>query len=237
MPKLKGALTASGNGGGGGGGASAPSVIQTPAPTILPEPDTSPAPAATPEPTAHPAASAFSDIENHWAKEYILKLKEKGIVGGYEDGTYKPDNPLTRAELVKLLVCAFGWNTEYNGGFTDVSVEDWFSGYVGAAKEHGLAAGYDDGSFRPYNIVTREEAAKLFTVAYEKISGERKTGSDLSVYTDSAEISDWAKEYISRAVEYGLISGTGGGKIEPKAEFTRAMAAAVIYRITVTFLK
>jgi hypothetical protein len=233
LPKLKGALTASGNGGGGGGGASAPSVIQTPAPTILPEPDTSPAPAATPEPTAHPAASAFSDIENHWAKEYILKLKEKGIVGGYEDGTYKPDNPLTRAELVKLLVCAFGWNTEYNGGFTDVSVEDWFSGYVGAAKEHGLAAGYDDGSFRPYNIVTREEAAKLFTVAYEKISGERKTGSDLSVYTDSAEISDWAKEYISRAVEYGLISGTGGGKIEPKAEFTRAMAAAVIYRITV----
>lgn len=225
LTKLSQALEASGSGGGGGGGAQPPKVTAEPVPIETQTP-------VTPKPTSEPSKKdKISDIENHWAEEYITRLHTNGIIDGYEDGSYKPDKPLTRAELVKMLISAFGETSEYTGGFTDVNSGDWFSGYVGAAVKKDFISGYDDGSFKPDNCVTREEAAVILTREYESLNSLKSQGTDLSIYTDSSDISDWAYNYMMKAVDYGLIQGTDSRRIEPKSDFTRAMAAAVIYRM------
>lgn len=225
LPKLAGALTASGGGGGGGGGT-------VPKPTEKPALDNTPEPMETAKPTGKPAdKNGFSDIYGHWSEVYISELHKQGIIDGYEDNTYRPDRPLTRAEFVKLLVSAFSEKEEYGGGFTDVSGNDWFAEYVSAGLENGYVSGYEDSTFRPNEKITREEAAKILTLIYEGMENKTMQGNSLSEYSDIAEISDWAYEYMKRAVEYGLIQGTDDGKTEPKGNFTRAMAAAVIYRM------
>ena len=224
FPKLAGALTASGGGGGGGGGA-------MPKPTVTPIQET-PEPVETVKPTDKPIQNnSFSDIDGHWAESYIAELQKQGIIDGYEDNTYKPDKPLTRAEFVKLLVSAFDEAKEYSGGFSDVTSDDWFAKYVSAGLKNGYVSGYEDNTFRPNAKITREEAAKILTLVYESMYNTSEVRGNLSEYTDTAQISDWAYEYMEKAVEYGLIQGTDSGKTEPKGDFTRAMAAAVIYRM------
>ncbi len=227
FPKLAGAIDASGGGGGGGGGA----PKATKAPDSTAEPTATPEISKTPVPTEEPTLNSFSDTAGHWAEEYIWALHEKGVTDGYEDNTYKPDKPLTRAELVKLLVSAFDEAEQYDGGFTDVKADDWFAGYVSAGLKNGYVSGYDDNTFRPNAKITREEAAKILTLVYESMHDKSDTRGSLSGYSDTAEISDWAYEYMEKAVGYGLIKGTDNGRTEPKGDFTRAMAAAVIYRI------
>lgn len=224
LPKLFGALTAAGGGGGGGGSVSKP--------TEKPVPSDTPEPSQTTNPTDTPVLkNSFSDIKGHWAEKYIGELHENGVLDGYEDNTYKPDRPLTRAEFVKIIISAFGKVKKYSGEFTDVAQKDWFADYVSASVNEGYVSGYEDGSFRPNVKVTREEAAKILMLVYEDMDNKSLQGSGLSEYTDTSDISDWAYEYVKKAVECGLIQGTDDGRIEPKGNFTRAMAAAVIYRM------
>ena len=80
---------------------------------------------------------AFSDISGHWAEEVITKWKDKGIVNGYPDGTFKPDAPITRAELAKILSLAFELETpEEPKTFGDVAADSWYSGYVASTADY-----------------------------------------------------------------------------------------------------
>ena len=117
--------------------------------------------------------------------------------------------------------------TEYSGTFADVKVTDWFAGDVQAALDNGLIA--VDAQFRPEETITREEMAKIVVGAAEQIGidGEEK---ELSFQDDSA-ISDWAVEFVQKAVSYGLINGNEDGSFAPQKNATRAEAAVVMKRL------
>lgn len=107
----------------------------------------------------------YVDIVDHWAKEEISQLSLNGIVQGYNDGTFKPENGLTRAELVALVDRATGFegapSTQPNTTFTDVERGFWGYQSVITAAEKGIVKGFPDGSFRPNDPVTREEFAAI----------------------------------------------------------------------------
>jgi hypothetical protein len=101
--------------------------------------------------TTTAATSAFSDVpSSYWGYAAISSLGSQGIVSGYPDGTFKPDNQITRAEFATLLVKALGLNTTgTTGTFTDVASDDWYYNSVNTAVYAGLASGTGDNLFAP----------------------------------------------------------------------------------------
>ena len=123
----------------------------------------------------------FSDVSaDKWYNNAVSTLSRMGVIGGYADGTFRPDAPISRAEFAKIAVSF----TQNNGSavynyFTDVKTTDWFAPYVTAAKDAGLIEGYSDGSFKPESKITRAEACAIVnrtlgrkpSKAHMKISG------------------------------------------------------------------
>ena len=105
----------------------------------------------------------FSDVSaDKWYNNAVSTLCHMGVLGGYSDGTFRPNAPITRAEFAKIAVSF----SQANGSavysyFTDVKTTDWFAPYVTTAKDSGLIEGYSDGSFKPENRITRAEACAI----------------------------------------------------------------------------
>lgn len=105
----------------------------------------------------------FSDVSaDKWYNNAVSTLCHMGVLGGYSDGTFRPNAPITRAEFAKIAVSF----AQANGSavysyFTDVKTTDWFAPYVTAAKDSSLIEGYSDGSFKPENRITRAEACTI----------------------------------------------------------------------------
>ena len=107
-------------------------------------------------------AAGFSDIKGHWAENQINKWAGKGLAAGYQYGTFRPDNEVTRAEFVALTNRAFGIaKTGAETYFTDVEPGKWYYEDVAAAKTAGYIAGYPDGTFGPDQTITRQEVASI----------------------------------------------------------------------------
>jgi len=204
------------SGGGGGGGASAPNPTQTPT--------TTPTPSNTPEPTAPISACPFSDMTGaDWAEDAVEYLYKEGIINGRSENTFAPNETVTRAELVKMIVEAFEVTAgNESAAFGDVTEGDWYASYIKKAASAGIVNGAD-GAFRPNDGITREDAALIiFRALGLENSGE-------ITFSDAADISDYAKDAISAMVENGYINGMGDGSFKPKATLTRAQAAQLIY--------
>ena len=171
----------------------------------------------------------FTDISDHWAKDYIVTLHSKGMVNGNPDGTYRPDNSITRAEFVAIAIRTLGEvKADYAGGFSDVSISDWFAKDVQTAVNLGIIS--KDTNFRPGDCITREEMAKILTgcAHHMGIWENASTGLD---FADTNLISDWAKEYVEFAFANGLVNGKDSNMFDPKGNTTRAETAAVFCRL------
>ena len=121
------------------------------------------------------AATSFKDIKNKQCEDSVNTLISLGIVNGYpEDNTYRPENTVTRAEMAKLMVVALGKDgkvaeaTKNNSKFRDVKSSDWEVGYVNVASELGIINGYPDGSFRPFENMTRAQCCVMLHRLMEK---------------------------------------------------------------------
>ena len=108
-----------------------------------------------------PAMAAPSDIAGHWAESVITQWQSKGLIQGYEDGTFKPGNTITRAEFVTLMNNAKGFWSEGSINFSDVKNGSWFYSAVARAVAAGYVKGYSDGSFKPNNNIARGQMAKI----------------------------------------------------------------------------
>lgn len=113
----------------------------------------------------------FNDVSvSHWAAPYIEKARAIGIVSGYADGSFRPDNEINRVEALKILLLASGLNIEGDTmNFTDTIKGAWYTRYVSFAQSLGIIGGYADGSFKPGNAIKRSEMAKIAVETLEEI--------------------------------------------------------------------
>lgn len=114
--------------------------------------------------------SPFPDVAiNAWYAPYVTAAKNAAITGGFPDGTFQPNEKINRAAALKMLVVASGLDYLSSAAdFTDVRQSDWFASYVGFAQEEGIVGGYEDGTFRAANLITRAEVVKIAVKLLEK---------------------------------------------------------------------
>jgi uncharacterized repeat protein (TIGR02059 family) len=165
-------------------------------------------------------AAGMSDTTGHWAEVHIDKWISDGLITGYPDGSFKPDNSITRAELVALVNRAFDIpNQNLTSSFSDIKASDWFYSDVISGQAAGYISGYPDGTFRPNNPITRQEAASLITNLLDLNPGNTNA---INAFTDNQSIDEWAKPGISAVVTQGIMNGFPDKTFGPRKNITRA---------------
>jgi hypothetical protein len=167
---------------------------------------------------------ALVDIKGHWAEARIQELIKLGAISGYPDHTFKPNNNITRAEFVSVLVKAFQLGAIEGKVYADTA-NHWAKNSISTAAGHGIVNGYNETTFGPNDPITREQMAAMIVKA-----AKLPIIADGASFTDSADISAWAKSIVATATSKGLISGYTDGSLQPKGNATRAEAATVILK-------
>lgn len=175
-----------------------------------------------------PSTSVFNDISGYaWATEAIEALYKRGIISGKGNGTYAPADMLTRAELTKMIVNAFGLTSNGTSEFIDIDGH-WAKEFIVIANNLGIVNGTGDGCFAPDGLITREQAAKIIygALTYGK---ENVISLENEKFADDEYIADYARQAVYYMKESGIISGKGENKFAPTDNLTRAEAAKMIY--------
>lgn len=170
-----------------------------------------------------------SDIQSHWAGKQISDWIGKGLAQGYPDGTFKPDNCITRAEFVSLINKSFGLTSTVKTDFSDVAPTNWFAGDIARARAAGYINGFEDGAFRPDKQISRQEAATMLARLL-KLETAADSSAYLNKFTDAKEISAWSKGSVGVAVARGLMNGYPDQTIRPAAPTSRAEAIVALDR-------
>jgi hypothetical protein len=180
-----------------------------------------------------PSEEIFLDIADSWAKEEILKLYEEEVVTASEDKRFRPDDDVTRAEFASFLIRALKLPADgaSESAFADVNGDDWFAGAVQSARRAGIINGYSDGTFRPNNLISREEMAKMLLAACDHLELPYGEADIAASYRDFSDISVWARDAVAAAADLQLMKGMENDRFVPFDNSTRAQAAVVINRL------
>lgn len=176
----------------------------------------------------------FSDLSNSWARSSVENLASKLIVGGTGSAKFEPSRLVTRAEFSAMLVRALGLKLQSEAGrFNDVAASDWYAPAAETAAAAGIVSGYPDGSFRPTEAVTREQAAVMLTQLQDALELRLPQASSMAwnTFADANQVSAWAEASIRRMVASGLMNGTSDSMLQPNRELRRDEAAALIERL------
>lgn len=174
----------------------------------------------TPVPTVKPTEAPV--INTEYTKPYA---------SGYDDGSFLPNNNITRGELAAMIArLSYGDDLPdgmYQASFPDVDSDAWFNKYIGYLEDKDVLSGYEDGTFRPMDTITRGEISAVIARAqrYDLISYN-------NIFTDVTE-NDWAKDYIETLADKNIVSGYEDGTFGPYSPLTRAEAVAIINRVLV----
>ncbi len=172
------------------------------------------------------AAGTAEDIVDHWAQERIQSWLDQGYASGYPDGTFRPEEKVSRAEFVTFMNGAFEISeAQQPPDFVDVQEGDWFYSPVADAVEEGLLSGYPDNTFRPNNPITREEAAVIVNHLLEL--EDRGLADE---FADQSDISGWAREAVAAVAAAELMSGYPDDTFRPEESITRAETVSTLDR-------
>ncbi len=175
------------------------------------------------------SVTPFLDIASHWAKTFIEELYLDEIINGYDESHFGPDKNITRGELTKIAVNAFGFELADPAGigyiFKDVKSTDWSAQYIQSAYDNALVLGYDNGTFRPNNPITRAEALKILIEASGTVE------SNYVAEFPDVNNSSWYAKYVNYAVEAGIVNGYGDGTFGPNKFISRAEVAKIVVMI------
>ncbi len=176
----------------------------------------------------------FSDIEGHWAKDYITKLVSLEIVNGMGDGTFGPDENLTRAQFLTMLSkidSNENINVTATKTFKDVPASEWYYKVVNWGVKNNVVNGYDDGTFCPDKKVTREQMCVML-YNYYIYKGKKWTAAEKALtFKDKSKISSFALKAVQKVVNQGIMSGRPEGDFDPLGYATRGEAAKIISMI------
>ncbi|MED4954508.1 S-layer homology domain-containing protein, partial [Paenibacillus macerans] len=179
----------------------------------------------------------FDDVANHWAKDAVNDMGSRMVIEGIGNGLFDPGRDITRAEFAAIIVRALGLKLQSGTSFfSDVKESDWYSSAVRTAYAYHLVGGFEDGTFRPNDMITREQAmvilSKAMTITNLKARLPVQT-ADVTLHTfgDAAEVSAWAQSSVADSVQAGIVSGRSGTALDPKDYMTRAEVATIIQRL------
>ncbi len=190
---------------------------------------TTPTGAATLTPTACPIT--FSDVQpTDYFYVAVRYLFCSGVISGYSDGTFRPGSNTTRGQLSKIVVLAMGWELQCPAAphFSDVHVGSVFYCFVETAFSHSIISGYNDGTFRPGNNVTRGQLCKIVVIALGWTIVCPAAGHFSDVPAGSAFYC-----FVETAFSHGIISGYDDGTFRPGNSATRGQICKIVYQAVI----
>lgn len=169
---------------------------------------------------------SFADLEQGaWYHEAVDFVLERGLMGGHGNGLFGPNDTLTRAQFAQILYHQAGRPAAAGTApFTDVTPDAWYAPAVAWAAEQGVVGGYGGGLFGPEDPITREQLAVMLW----RYAGSPAAPDGELAFTDAEQVGAYAREALVWAVQSGVMSGKGGGVLEPKGLATRAQAASML---------
>jgi hypothetical protein len=179
----------------------------------------------------------FEDAANHWAKDAINNMGSRMVLQGTGTRTFSPDLDITRAEFAAIIARGLGLRLESGDSiFADVKRSDWYYSVIQTAYSYQLIHGFEDGTFRPNERITREQAMVIVSkaMAITKLRGagsERGAADNLRAFVDARSVSGWAVEGVADSVTGGIITGRDHGELAPQDFITRAEVAAIMQRL------
>lgn len=208
------------------------STVVKPKPTDKPEPTDKPDSKPEDKPDAKPETPAFTDLNGHWGKDFAEKSAQAGLFKGYADGTFRPDEAVSRAQFVTVLWRLAGTPVEERDvPFTDIADQYIdFQKAIAWGYHQGYVKGTSEETFSPDNTLTRQEA---MTILHRYSGGQ--SGMEImftSIYDgqfpDSGDIAPWAKSAMYWGVYHELIQGTGDGGLSPLGSASRVQIAKIM---------
>lgn len=175
--------------------------------------------------------STFSDIKGHWAEKVVEEMATKGILNGFEDGTFKPNQSVTREQFAKILVESLEIEEKNrNMVFEDVADNRWSKEYINIASEY-LTGYYQNGKyyFKPTESSVREDVAVAVVMA-SGLQDNIPNYDLLNQFSDKDKISENLRKYVAIAVENGIMQGKGG-YFDPKGNLTRAEVSQLLFNV------
>lgn len=170
----------------------------------------------------------FTDINDHWAHNYIIEANKLGIFNGYPDGMFKPERKLERMHAATIFANLLGLDASETVPFSDVkSYDSETTAQLGAMYEAGLIRGYPNGTFGPRQPITRANFALIALRAFEKIIGEAYEPSELAPFVDIDKYDETTQKAITLLYDYGIVTGYKNNYM-PANSTTRAEAAKML---------
>lgn len=181
-------------------------------------------------------AESFKDVKT--GNDYYVSinyLKDKGIVNGYEDNTFKSSREINRSEALKMIstatgLCENGLENPTEAPFTDTPLEAWFTKYLAKAKDKGIINGYKDGSFHPEENINLAETLKMYFETISKTTAEFDYASTQDTLFIDTSPDAWYTKYTSYAGAKNIINIYNDNNINPEQNMTRGYLAEIIYR-------
>jgi len=192
----------------------------------------------------------FSDTNNHWADSYIEKARTDCMISGHEDGTFGPDESVTRAEFAAMLSKVFSLHLDDDhtivSTLTDVATDDWFFPYLIMASKVNSIDGYDDGSFRPFQAINRAEAMKMIQGAslwlgmatvedlFYYVEWREEFPEFTYVFYEDVSVDAWYASAVFYASLRDIVSGYWEGDVNvfrPGSTMTRAEALKILMEL------
>ncbi|WP_414561692.1 MULTISPECIES: fasciclin domain-containing protein [unclassified Anabaena] len=196
--------------------------------------------AQTPTPTTPAPASTInlSDIgSDYWARPFIQALAERNVVSGFPDGTFRPNQPVSRAEFAAMIQRAFDRQSVRQlspGGFTDVPAGFWAASAIQEAYETGFMSGYPGNVFLPNQQIPKVEAIVALTNGLGLQAGENPSGVLNTYFTDASAIPNYAVNSVAAATQANIVVNYPNvNRLNPLQPLTRAEATAILYQALV----
>jgi len=162
--------------------------------------------------------SSMRDVDGHWAQATISRWVEDGLVKGYDDGTFRPNEQITRAEFVALVNRLFGLTEQAEVTFADVASQNWFSQDVARAVAAGYISGYEDNTFRPNHPISRQEVA---VILQRIMNASRRSSASAAQQT---------------RIPQRILKGSRTARL-PRRNISAYMTQVLMWRESLTFLR
>ena len=185
------------------------------------------------EQEAHPPVWPFTDVsDTDWCYDAVAYVHERGIMNGYSQDTFGPQNRLSRAQLAQILYNLEGrpQTDSVSGSYGDLTPGAWYEDAISWAVKSGVLSGYGDGNMRPNQAVSRQQlAAMLYRYAQHK-GNDVSQSADLDGFQDRDQVAAYAQAPLQWAVAAGIVNGTSADTLSPNGSASRAQTAVMLMR-------